>query len=477
MKKNLSFKIILIISIIVIIAFSISTYIGVNTEKNSLVENEKKNLIILSNALKKYIEDAMVLKHPEWMSSFVDSIAKSSKLSEINILDENGKIKVSSNKNKINAITKFQKYTEDYSKIIIKEKIFDYITPVQPKQVCFKCHNKNKNILGYIQIRTSIEPLVKEIKSHRDNHIIAAIITLSIIILIYVFFIYYFVYKPMKQLIVSMKKVKEGNLTTRIDIKYLNEFSKIGENFNSMLDNLQKSSDEIAKLHEEKIAHVDKLVSLGELSASLAHEIKNPLAGIWATIQVLKNDLSNDKSNVEILDEVIVQIDRLNKAVDNLLRFVKQTPINPSFCSVNEILERAFLLVKKQIEVQNIKFDKCYDENIPLINIDEEQILQVFLNIILNAVQAMPAGGILLISSVYNDSKISVVIKDTGDGIIEDIKNKIFEPFFTTKSKGTGLGLSISKRIVELHNGEIKFESISKKGTSFIVILPIDAKV
>lgn len=476
LTKKLAIKIILIISIIVIISFSISTYIGVNIEENSLIENEKNNLSILSTTLKEYIEDAMILKHPERINQIVNSIPKSGKLSEINILNENGEIKVSSDSNRINTINNLHEYTKDHSELILKEKIFNYISPVKAKQNCFKCHDKNKSILGYIQIKTPIDTLVNEIKKHRNNYIIVAIITLFIIVLTFIFFIYYSVHLPMKKLVQSMERVEKGDLGTRVNVKQLNEFGKIGEHFNSMLDNLKMSQNEIAKLHEEKIAHVDKLVSLGELSASLAHEIKNPLAGIGATIQVLRSNLAEDSSKVEILDEVINQIDRLNKSVDNLLSFVRSNPIQPVLSDINEILERAFFLVKKQIEMQNIKVDKTY-RDIQKIYVDEEQILQVFLNILLNAIQAMPAGGFLLIKSEKVNSEIIVNIKDSGIGIPENVRDKIFEPFFTTKSKGTGLGLSISKRIIELHNGKIQFESVDGKGTSFTIILPVNVKV
>lgn len=127
--------------------------------------------------------------------------------------------------------------------------------------------------------------------------------------------------------------------------------------------------------------------------------------------------------------------------------------------------------------MQNIKVEKNYAKDIPMINVDEEQILQVFLNIILNAIQAMPAGGFLLIKSEKINSDIIVNIEDSGTGIPESARDKIFEPFFTTKSKGTGLGLSISKRIIELHSGEIKVESIPKKGTTFTIILPVNVKL
>ncbi len=249
------------------------------------------------------------------------------------------------------------------------------------------------------------------------------------------------------------------------------------------------------KAMEAHLARIDRLASLGELAAGVAHEIKNPLAGIAGAMQIMAREFGEDPATNDIFQEIFSQIKRLDGFVNNLLQFAK--PSVPKFRMVrlDEILNSALFLASRQLQDKFIKIELNYGKDQPEIHGDQGLLQQVFLNIILNAVDAMENDGTLEIHICWDEkgkqcaksecissysrikSGVKVVIKDDGHGIPQDKLNSIFNPFFTTKPHGTGLGLSISHRIIEQHNGAIFVESTPDQGATFTVCLPLAQEI
>ena len=233
---------------------------------------------------------------------------------------------------------------------------------------------------------------------------------------------------------------------------------------------------------QEEILRMDRLVSLGKLSSGIAHELRNPLAGIKTTAQALSEEMSKEDSRREYLNRITKEIDRLNELLKTFFSFAKPQKLNLVNCHVKDIINEIIPFLFKEIADQGIRFVEAYHPQLPTIKVDKSQMYQVFLNLFLNAIQAMPSGGELKIEvnptvSYSQDgtgqSFIKVVISDTGKGIPTNIIHRIFDPFFTTKPKGIGLGLSITYQIIKKHGGTIKVESKLEKGTSFIINLPV----
>lgn len=224
---------------------------------------------------------------------------------------------------------------------------------------------------------------------------------------------------------------------------------------------------------EQQIRRADKLATLGQLAAGIAHEIRNPLAGISGAVQILRDDAESD-SRREIHSEIIERINTLDSAIANFLRLARPAPLQLSPTDMNAIVQSVLFLVSKQAEQQGISIVEEYDDSLPIIMADSEQIQQVILNIALNSLQAIEeVGGRIMFttSQVSGPGRIVVEISDTGIGIPADRLKQIFDPYFTTKGEGTGLGLSIAQRIVEEHGGNISVESEVGKGTVFRVEL------
>jgi PAS domain S-box-containing protein len=233
---------------------------------------------------------------------------------------------------------------------------------------------------------------------------------------------------------------------------------------------------------QEEILRMDRLVSLGKLSSGIAHELRNPLAGIKTTAQALSEEMSKDDSRREYLNRITKEIDRLNDLLKTFFSFAKPQKLNLVDCSVKDVINEIIPFLFKEIADQGVRFVESYHPQLPKIKVDKNQMYQVFLNLFLNAIQAMPNGGELKIEVNPTVSHspdgpgqnfIKIVISDTGKGIPPTIIHRIFDPFFTTKPKGIGLGLSITYQIIKKHGGTIKAESKLEKGTSFIINLPV----
>lgn len=232
---------------------------------------------------------------------------------------------------------------------------------------------------------------------------------------------------------------------------------------------------------QEEILRMDRLVSLGKLASGIAHELRNPLAGIKTTAQALGEEMSGDDSRREYLHRITKEIDRLNDLLKTFFSFAKPQNLNLAYCHVKDIINEIIPFLIKEIADKGIRFTETYHPQLPKIKVDKTQIHQVFLNLFLNAIQAMPNGGELKIEATpmisdpmkgSNQNSVRVVISDTGRGIPAQIVHKIFDPFFTTKPKGIGLGLSITYQIIKKHGGTIKVDSEWERGTSFIINLP-----
>ncbi len=243
---------------------------------------------------------------------------------------------------------------------------------------------------------------------------------------------------------------------------------------------------------EEQMVRVDKLASLGELSAGMAHEIRNPLSGMKTSAQFLATKLTTGSEAI-LLQGILSEIDRINKIVTDLLNFSRPKLSLPSSIDISIILEKALSMVREKIRNSHIALTRKYEENTPEAMIDKEQIQQVFLNLLLNAVKAMPDGGNLTVSigTISGRSRvlenipdpdarnllesmrfIVISFRDTGSGISRKELSKVFNPFYTTDPSGTGLGLSIVQKLLEKNRGYIKLDSMPGKGTQVTLLLP-----
>jgi len=237
--------------------------------------------------------------------------------------------------------------------------------------------------------------------------------------------------------------------------------------------------DQRLRENEEQLIQAEKLTSLGQLAASIAHEVNNPLAGVLVYTQLLAKKLAGDTLPKEValdyLSKMESELTRSARLVRNLLDFARQSEPALRQVNSNEVINRAFTLVAHQAELQNIQAIKELDPSLPKFMADFDQLQQVCTNLILNAVQAMPDGGRLTLRTSADDNQVKIEIQDTGCGISPENIRKLFTPFFTTKEKGkgVGLGLAIAYGIIQRHRGSIEVQSKEGEGTTFTIYLPL----
>jgi signal transduction histidine kinase len=283
----------------------------------------------------------------------------------------------------------------------------------------------------------------------------------------------YLIQRPMVELQEKIARVGEGNLNVAVSFSQRNdEIGDLGRNFNRMVYQLRESREEIERLHRTQMSRAEHLATLGELATGLAHEIRNPLAGIAGVIEIIGRDLPSTSPARAVVKDVRQEIAQINHILTDLLETARPHPPQMRRSDLNTTVEHAVMLVRQQVLSKPIKIELQKAPNLPEVEHDSDQIHQVLLNLLLNAVQAMEHAGTVQVEISSQGDSASVTVSDTGRGIAPEHLPSIFRPFYTTKGNGTGLGLSLARRIVEEHQGRIEVSSVVGKGSKFVVLLP-----
>jgi signal transduction histidine kinase len=266
-----------------------------------------------------------------------------------------------------------------------------------------------------------------------------------------------------------MRRVEHGDLSAHAEAQSPDEIGELARDFNAMVRSLDATKCELQASHEKQMQQAGKLASIGELASGIAHEIRNPLAGIGAAVEVLSEENNASGQRTEIVGEIRRQILRLNATLRDLLNFARQREPEIAPCDVRELVKPMLTLVRPDAQKQHVTVSEQYAANLPPISADDGQVQQALLNVLLNAVQAMPEGGTLTVSAAFVKDLVQIRVSDTGIGISPENLQKLFSPFFTTKHRGTGLGLAITRTIMEKNGGTIRVESELGRGTTFIL--------
>jgi len=338
-------------------------------------------------------------------------------------------------------------------------------------------------MIGILTVANSLQDMDKEILRVKRNAIILGIVTLATLSVVLGFLFLRFVETPITQLIRTMKRVEAGDLNARVDRTGRDEMGRLAENLNTMIEKLGAAKREVEAYHQALVKRADRMASIGELASGLAHEIRNPLAGIQGAVQILADGFPEGDDRRQVSDEIQKQIHKLERLVKDLLNYAK--PVAPNYVptDIHELIEKvlAFFMVQGG-KSNGLTVEKKFASGVPQMMVDPSSMEQAFLNIVLNARKAMLGGGTFTVLTRLRGQEkngtreFEIVFQDTGIGIPEENLPKIFNPFFSTRSDGTGLGLSITKNILEQHGGSIAVESQVNVGTKFTITLPVQDK-
>jgi signal transduction histidine kinase len=280
--------------------------------------------------------------------------------------------------------------------------------------------------------------------------------------------------RPLEELMNTIGRVQKGDLTARVEFaKREDDIGRLGRQFNEMVETLDQNRLEIEELHTREMARAEHLATLGELAAGLAHEIRNPLAGIAGVVDTMGKELPANSPSRTVIGEVHREILHIQAILNDLLSYARPRPPNIRPANLNETTEQAVFMAQQQVMTKPIQVLFEANPALPLVEHDQALIQQVVLNLLLNGIQAISGTGQVRVGLKEEPGFAVIQVSDTGRGISPEALPRIFKPFFTTRNEGTGLGLSLANSIVQAHGGRIEVSSTPGKGSQFNIWLPV----
>lgn len=515
MRLNLISKLTLATSIILFIFLLIYAYVNIAALKNMLLEAAISDADKLSETIIKTTHYEMLEDNRKRAYEMIQEVGTLQGVEHIRMINKNGRITFSTENSEIGRLLNKKEagcnmcHTSGETKVhaskmnrsrIFSDKagrpVLGMAKAIYNEQGCFlsACHfhSPKQRILGVLDIIVSLEKNRTLLADYCFKIILLTILLLLFISIGTTLLMHRLVNRPVKKLLLQTRRIAQGNLDTIVRRISYDEMGDLADAFNQMTVSLKVARDDLkgwaenleAKVEERtseikqmqnQLIRAEKLASLGRLVAGIAHEINNPLTGLLMFANLIK---TNPKLNEALVDDVVIIIneaERCAKIVRGLLDFAHESIPQKKPASLNVIMENTLALIGRQSRFQNIDILRDYHTDLPVIFVDENQIEQVFINMLLNAAQSITgAGNILIKTYTEHDEYVCLQISDTGAGIREEDLGKVFDPFFTTKSdKGTGLGLSVSHGIIKRHGGTIEVQSKVQKGTVFTIKLPL----
>ena len=489
---SLFFKVIVITSFILAFAVFFNIYLDTKIHEDSIKRSTYEKTKIVAEFIEKNVIRTMEKGRHFEIHRVLQNFATYRGIWKINVFTPDGTIVATTYEGelhkKVDQVDFFLENKSFIKEEIVRngggkpkrERVYYYINPISNKPECFQCHNLKDKIVGVLTVGNSLKEMDQEISKVQRDSVVLAIVTIVLLSSVLGFLFLRFVNVPITKLIGAMKRVEEGDLNVRVNPKSKDEIGSLARSLNTMIEKLSLAKKEAEEYHRELVQRADRMASIGELASGIAHEIRNPLAGIQGAIQILAQGFPENDERRQISEEIQKQIHKLERLVKNLLNYAKPVPAHYLSADINELAEKVLsFFVTHGGKMEGFRIEKNLFSPLPNTMIDPSSMEQAFLNIILNAQKAMPQGGTLTVSTHLlnykgedEPSEVQVVFEDTGVGISEENLLKIFNPFFSTRVDGTGLGLSITKNIVEQHEGKIEVESKVNVGTKFIITLP-----
>ncbi len=518
--NRLSVKLIILISGTLVVHLTAYTIYTVANLRSELREANTRNAYNISDVIKKSTRYSMLLNRNEDVYQIINTIGTEEGVVKIRIYNKQGEISYSTDSTEINSFVNLDDeacyvchsrtdlpvhlpQNEMIREFVNKDgtRVLGLINPISNERACAgppcHAHSEDINILGVLDVQLSTAMMDNIVYANTISIITNSVALTLLISAISIFFITVLVKRPMKEISKGIDAISKGNLDYKIPVNKKDELGQMASEFNKMSAQLNSAYKEIKEWSEtlnEKVdqknselkeiyAHmtrVEKLASLGKLSATVAHELNNPLEGILTYSRLISKKLSklnNNKNTEELityLDLVSSESARCGRIVKDLLLFSSSGDEIFREHIFTDCIEKALSIINHHIELNKLIVSKNYTSNEIRFICDAAKIEQALISIFINAIEAMDEGGTLSINLEESKKEISLRISDAGKGIASEHLPYIFEPFYSTKAegKGTGLGLSVAYGIIKQHDGSIEVENTSTKGTTFKITFP-----
>ncbi len=487
---TLRWKIGLAIVIVLLIADGGFLFFAHRTGFSMLEEQSQLKAHGITDVMKSVVEQAMLSGDSNRVQQALDDVSRSSSIKNAFLLRPDGAIRRESRSagtlsGASVAVVGSMKRVEVEQNVSTQEDDSMYIyliSPLKKKAECSSCHKTSEAIIGYVGLRLATEDFRTLALQHRTLNIFMTVLIfiglggiMFIALLLLVIRPIHGLHSHIRQIEGGMTQLESGEHARFPLLDESHERDEIADlcrDFNSMMRRLNAANQKIFELHSTQLEQADRLATTGEMAASMAHEIKNPVAGVLGALQVIEAELDPEDRRREILSEMRTQLERVTHALNDLLTYARPTPPLFDELDVVTVIGRTSTLLSGQFKGKNITIHPDLPTGPLLISADKKQFQQVIWNIMLNGMQAIGSSGNLFVSAASENSCVVVKIKDDGKGIPDEDLQRVFKPFYTTKHKGTGLGMTICKRLVEMHHGSIRIESAVGCGTTVTITLP-----
>ena len=527
--KSIGMKIILSVVGMILIVNGTLAYLFLGIQRDNLNHSILRTASQLSDTIKKSIQNDMLENRKEAAYKIMETIGGQAGIEKVRVYSSEGKILFSSDNTDEAGRMVNQKAeacfgchsearplerlaTSERSRIFISEhndrehpvrhRVLGIINPMYNDSGCSSAschaHPESQKVLGVIDVTMDLSEVDSQMAWARRQVLIVSVVSVIAIIIIVAFILFHFIERPVKELVLGTRRISGGDLGHMIDVTTSDEMGHLATAFNQMTLDLQGAQRQIQegirnlehkveertrelKTTQSQLLHSEKLAAVGALAATVAHEINNPLTGVYTYIRLMERKIDQGQYGAGdiakykgYLDTMRREVERTTAIVQNLLDFTR--PKDPVRKPMNlvKVMEESLALISNKLSLTNIRVVKNLNP-LPEVHADPAHMKQVFLNLLINACEAMEEGGTLTIRSDHHPetNTVTISVRDTGTGIEEKDLARIFDPFFSTKKKGTGLGLSVVNGIVTRHNGKVEIDSAPGKGTDFRVILPL----
>jgi two-component system, NtrC family, sensor kinase len=521
--KRLAAKLILSLTALVVVVEGFFGLINIRAQERQILDNMVVGADQLSKSIAGATWQAMLADHRDTAYEVMQTIATKQGIERITIFNREGRVMFSTNPAAETLVDKtaetcFVCHARERPLVRVdvpsrsrtywsadNRRKLAIVTPIYNEPSCAQAachaHPADLRVLGVLDVALDLEPIDRALTGMKVRTLAVVAAEITLIAMFIVYFSRRFVTRPIRKLVEGTKAVSAMQLDSPIEIDSSEELSELARSFNTMRERLKEAVLELGqfthglesmveqrtdqlKVAQQKLIQSDRLASLGQLSASVAHEINNPLAGVLNLSMLMQRILKDDgipPGRVEEfrkhLSRVVGETARVGRIVSDLLAFSRRSKPQRGPADLEAIVRSTVALVTHKLELANVRVEMDLHKGLPLVHCDASQIQQVVMNLVLNGAESIPGGGTVRVTTRAAAAKDSVMleVRDTGVGIPPENLSRVFEPFFTTKEegKGVGLGLAVVYGIVHAHGGDIEVESRVGEGATFRVSLPV----
>jgi two-component system, NtrC family, sensor kinase len=522
---SLSWKLLVLLVSSMAVVFGVLGYLNIQLHRRHLERTALADAARMSSVIKRNTSYYMLRNQRDGLYHIITDMANEPGMVRIRIINDRGSISFSSDPAEMGKFVDQHLQIHDALPADISsyrytngkqsfrtyslpngQRALGVILPIENSSACSaaECHAHPAEIktLGVLDTNISLASTDQSVSESRWQVLLYTIVAIFGVALLSAAFVRRMIGGPLRALTVGTHRLGSGDLGYQIHLESSGELQELANSFNTMSCQLEEAHEEInawtrtleerveQKTRElsgaqEEMLRVERMASIGKLAAVVAHEINNPLAGILTYAKLLKKRMSREAEpnaeTISMLDLIESESRRCGEIVKNLMTFARPTSMNLEPSDLNAVIDRCVRLVQHQMKLKNIELHLNVNQELPHVRCDPGQIEQVILALMMNAIDAMPNGGNLTVTSrkAANSGNVQIEVRDDGVGMPRDVLAKMFEPFFTTKEhgRGLGLGLAISRNIVDRHGGRIEVASERGHGTTFTITLPLQSKV